>query len=55
MTEPHYFTIQTADGYRGEYATKQEAEHARRVMFGVRALAHPIIRVTGKPRRRRDG
>lgn len=43
--QTHYFAIQTADGYCGQYATRAEAEHARRRLFGIRALAHPIVRV----------
>jgi hypothetical protein len=35
----------------GAFETRDEAEHERRVLFGVRALAHRIVRVTGRPRR----
>lgn len=44
----HYYAIQTADGYVGEFPTKSEAEHERRVRFGVRATAHAIVRVSAK-------
>jgi hypothetical protein len=50
-TEPHYFTIQTPAGYSGVYATREAARHARIRLYGVRATAHAIVRVAGKPRR----
>jgi hypothetical protein len=44
---PDRYMITGDDGaYRPErYATKEDAEHARRVIYGNRALAHPIVRV----------
>ena len=53
-TNTHYYAIQTDDGYVGEYDTKEEAEHNRRLLFGIRALAHPIVRISAKwnPRRK---
>lgn len=46
------YTIWTTDGYVGRFDSKLEAEHERRIRFGTRALAHPIVRVarTIKPR-----
>lgn len=41
----HYFAIQTGQGYEGRYDTPADAKHARRRLFGIRALAHPIVRV----------
>jgi hypothetical protein len=43
-----YYTIQTAEGYEGEYASMDEAKHERRVKYGHRAIAHPIVRVDTK-------
>jgi len=48
--KPHYYTLQTPAGYVGVYASRADAEHGRRLLFGIRALAHPIVRVVGRPR-----
>ena len=50
MSSPHFYSILGTSGYVGTFSSKEDAEHARLRLFGVRALAHPIVRVLGVPR-----
>jgi hypothetical protein len=44
----HYYAIWTPDGYVGRYRSHEDAAYARRRLYGIRATAHQIIKVSAK-------
>lgn len=43
-----YYTIEAHERCVGEYPTEAAARYARRRLYGCRARAHPIVRITGE-------